>query len=226
MSDDILADVNDYLSNPTPVTRNPLVRMEVDIIPIGLSAIAERLRQLTLDTMIMYLTNEREGDRLIQMSGIRWLAAFQEVVIQFGTPGSDRLVETLKHPDADMQALAALELSTDALKGHPKAYGLLSQAMQRARGTGLQLALAIALAGQDEFGALERLAIPFLFTSHEELSYEIYMYKQANPSVDERQIRRAVLAGAVVPRGLGLVVWDIGTNGQGPKASWSTWRRE
>ncbi|HWS83764.1 MAG TPA: hypothetical protein VN207_05845 [Ktedonobacteraceae bacterium] len=68
MSDDILADVNDYLSNPTPVTQNPLMHIGLDIIPIGLSAIADCLQQLTIDTMIMYLTNEKEGDHLIQMS--------------------------------------------------------------------------------------------------------------------------------------------------------------
>jgi hypothetical protein len=224
MSNDILADVNDYLSNPTPVTRNPLMRIGVDIIPTGLSAIADRLQQLTIDTMVTYLTNQTEGDRLIQMSGIRWLSAFQEVIIQFGTQGSDRLVEILKHPVADMQALAALELSTDALKAQPKAHKALSQAMQRAHGTGLQLALAIALAAQDDFEALRHLAVPFL-TSGEEFSYKINVYRQINPSVDMRQIEKAVLSGLVVPRGLGLVVWDIGTNGLGPKYSWSTWKR-
>ncbi|HWS83763.1 MAG TPA: hypothetical protein VN207_05840 [Ktedonobacteraceae bacterium] len=159
------------------------------------------------------------------MSGIRWLSAFQEVIIQLGTQGSDRLVEILKHPVADMQALAALELSTDALKAQPKAHRALSQAMQHARGTGLQLALAIALGAQDDFEALRRIAVPFL-TNHEELSYRINTSKQANPSVDVRQIEKAILSQLVVPRGLGLVVWDIGTNGLGPKASWSAWMRE
>jgi len=118
------------------------------------------------------------------------------VIIQLGTQGSDRLVEILKHPVADMQALAALELSTDALKAQPKAHRARSQAMQHARGTGLQLALAIALGAQDDFEALRRIAVPFL-TNHEDLSYRINTSKQANPSVDVRQIEKAILSQLV-----------------------------
>jgi hypothetical protein len=112
-----------------------------NLIPSGLEMMISNLRYLVIVTAGM---DEIEGGKLIQSVGIKYLSAFQDIIVELGTKGLDRLIESLSDSNEDVASLAALGLSTDALTTN-KALQPLSQAFHRSYGTGFKLATAIAL---------------------------------------------------------------------------------
>ncbi len=200
--------------------RYAITRWQDSLIPTGLEVIHNRLRRIARSTLNMRGT---EGDRLIQDAGVLHVAIFQDVIVDTGSHGLNRLVELLNRPDEDIAALAALELSTDTLKNQ-KALQPLLQAFKRAKGTGFRLALAIALLSLGEVEPIKAMAVPYL-TDQARLSSVANILRQANPSANQKDIETVLYTKVAFPLGLKLVVWDIATDGLGPKYIWSTWKR-
>lgn len=116
-----------------------------------------------------------------------------------------------------------MELGTQEL-AHPSAYRQLSGCYKSRRGSGLRLALALALAAQNDLEPMKTTVVPYLIEA-ERLARLLDAGQRANPQVDPREVEAAVVRLLIAPA-VKLVVWDVATEGRGPLALWANWTRE
>lgn len=193
--------INDYLDDPTPAGQRALTSRRDAVVQPGLEAIVERLQVLAKSTFVEGLIDPQATDAMIQMTGVGWVAAFHDVLVQIGPGAIDRLIDLLQHPSADVATLAALNLGIGELD-QSRAREPLQAAFRRGtRSSGLRLATAIALADQGDYEAL----------------LEMKRFASKTNITD---------FSTVVPRAVHLVIWGIATEGLGPADLFSDWVHE
>lgn len=211
---DLVTDISAFLNAPSPAACRALAARGPSVIPAGLASIVTRLHR-----MVMAF-----GDEMIQMLGAQDLANWVDVIVACGSSGSSQVLATLGHPDADVRALAAIELMSQELRSLP-ARQPLTQAFQRARGTGLRIALAGALAAQGDLSPLKSLTVPYLLT-RERLEMLMQTTQGFRSSMSTQEKEETIYRGFAAPRVILLVIMDIASSGKMPRYEWPEWVRE
>ncbi|MGH2517073.1 MAG: hypothetical protein ACRDHP_15595 [Ktedonobacterales bacterium] len=225
---DIVTDLNSYFDSPTPSACQILAMRGAEIIPGGFVVIISRLRALTNTTAARAIMVGPEGewaaDQMIRGAGMNALGHFLDVIVRCGPAGSVKLLSLLTHADPDIRALAALELMSEDMR-HVSARQPLDHAYRRARGTGLRIAFALALAAHGDLQPLKSLTVTYLLSDN--VLQELLESARRVPDPLPTQVKEdAVYQGFAAPRGMLLVVMDIATNGMMPRHSWPQWVRE
>lgn len=221
---DIISDINAYFDQPTPAACDAIATRSAGVVPAGFAVIISRLQTLAAKTMqpSFMMTDPNALDRMIEAAGGQLLERWLDVITRCGAAGTTQVLDALKHQDADMRALAALELVSQDLRQVP-ALPELSAAYRRSRGTGVRIAVAMAMLAHGHMEAIKELVEPYLLPA----GMPAELLDTARRVVGSGESAEDVVIQMItVPRGFPLVIMDIATKGAMPRSRWSSWVRE
>lgn len=220
----VVESIADYFDNPTSEACYALAARGATIIPVGMAVSVERLRERwKLLGGMMWATPQSQSERLYA-AGFHLLSKWLDVILACGPQGTATLLGTLRHPDADIRALAALQLCSNDLR-EASVLGPLAEAYRRARGTGLRIAIAVAMSTFGDTAALQSLSDPYLIPARER-SDLLEMAAQSSDAAISASDYDSYMTYVAQQRGIRLVLGDIASNGVTLVATWPTWMRE
>ncbi|HET9279128.1 MAG TPA: hypothetical protein VFN95_13115 [Flavitalea sp.] len=242
---DIFQDLKAYLDSISEDSNQDLFDKYLSkwkdvVVPTGLGIIVDRMRQYGDDLAMRRSLGDPQTQDLLLSNGMMLLAGMQDAIVATGKNGYKRLLDSLSHSDEDVGSVAALELASKEL-GKTEAIPYLEKSQAKAKRTGFQVAISIALGRQNKYTLYGKLARKYVI--RDDMQYKflaesaVKAYDDLSASGALRRLRadgeyvynsrEEAINGSIFAlsyqTAMSLVVLSISSRGKIPRNFFSDW---